>query len=158
MRMNRAISSYLPALLLTGIVACSNTPEEPMIGEDLPEMVIDEDLLDVVWAVDSLQTPDTTVVIASEEHVTIQFTTDQRIRGSSGCRPMEGKYLIGRAGKITISDLIVDPREYYCGARLEYLAGELSQTLEHITSYDLDGNRLTLYEISNLYLIYLTSE
>lgn len=146
--MKAATFSYLSAILLAGLIACSNT-EEP---------IIDEDLLGVVWRVDSLQHPDTCVVTDPRERVTIQFTADGQIKGSTGCRWFEGRYLITRAGNISIDNLIIDTSLKHCGNRLEFLASILVVTLEYITRYDLKDSKLALYDRDYLYVIYLRGE
>ena len=158
----------LPAILLLVIIACSHT-DDP---------IIDEDLLDVVWKVDSLQAPngdivtnldslvftvhsnDTTYTLINrklswkETFITIQFNKEMEII-LDVCNTGYGNYKICQIETLAIDG--IGWTEMACPSWLA-LEGFLTNTLKNVTAYDLSDSRLTLHDKDHLYVVYLSIE
>ncbi len=143
---------YLLAILLTAMIACSNT-DEP---------VIDEDLLDVVWRVDSLQTPEENIVPTAAEHLTIQFSErlqfdeDYKVLARTTCNTYWGTYEINEDGSLSI--VFLTWTEIVCAERRAFLEGKFISTLIKITDYEVTENQSTLSNGARQYVVHLSSE
>jgi len=163
--MKPAAFYVLPAILLIAMIACSNTDDDP---------IIDEDLLNVVWKVDSLQTPeariapgpDTIIVILetndttfvpsrSDPSITIQFKADMTLRGLAACNWCEGNYEIAEKGSISID--ITTVTEMAC-VREMFIEYTFIQALENIMAYVIAENRFTLYDRDSSYVLNFSTE
>ena len=82
----------LPAILLPAMIACSNSDDQ----------AIDENLLDVVWRVDTLQTPEEEIVPGPDTLMTIQFTEDMKVSGHADCNDYEGVYTNPENGSLAV--------------------------------------------------------
>lgn len=136
--MKPAVSFFLPAILLLGLIACSNT-DDPINYEDL---------LGVVWNLDSLQTPDTTIVAPQYGLATILFTEDMGVRGHRAQSNYRGIYEITGNGLLIE---VVEPAEPRCSRPM--IQCIFLDALENVTMYEVNENRLDLYK-GDRYILY----
>ena len=145
--MNSAISSYLPALMLTVIVACSNPTDDP---------VIDEDLLGVLWKVDTLRTPAEQITPGPDTLMVLQFFDDTRIVADTPCNDYSGTYEINAHGSLAIK--WISSTQMACMGRPGTLEGRFIGALNQISVYELSNKTLTLYDSHCLYVVKLNHE
>ena len=133
----------LPAILLVALIACSNT-DDPINYEDL---------LGVVWNIDSLQTPDTAIVALAAGYATVLFTEDMRVRGLSTVSiRYHGIYEVHDNGYLSIE--VVEPAELRCSRpAMECI---FIDALETVTTYEVNEDRLRLYQ-SDQYVLHFHS-
>ena len=159
--MKAARQYCLPVILFMAMIACSNTDHQ----------IIDEDLLDVVWRVDTLQTPDgkfvrgldsliiimqlydsSRVAHLAERSMTIQFMEDIQIDVTPVCNTCGGTYEISRNGNLRIE--VGGCTEIACG--WGFPGPSFTDALENITVYEVTEDRLTLYDSAHQYEINLS--
>lgn len=134
---------YLPTILLLGLMACSDTADP----------ATDEGLLNVVWNIDSLQTPDTTIVAPTSGYATIQFTEEMAVRGhSTVLLSYHGIYGIAENRLLSID--IVEPAELQCSR--PSMQCIFINALEKVTTHEVNESRLRLYQ-DNRYVLYFHS-
>ena len=137
----------LPAILLLAMIACSDSDDQ----------AIDEDLLDVVWRVDTLQTPEEEIVPGPDTLMTIQFTKNLEVGGIVICNTYSGIYEISK--KVSLSAQVLTWTEIACGGeRLWLLHGFFINALENVTAYEVDEHRLILYDGDRHYVVKLNQE
>jgi len=135
-----------PILLIT-LAACSNSDDQ----------AIDENLLDVVWRVDTLQTPEEEIVPGPDTLMTIQFTKNLEVSGRGGCNSYNGIYEISKKNSLSVD--VLTWTEMACGgARLLDLDGFLINALENVTAYNVSENRLTLYDSDHQHVLHFSIE
>ena len=139
---------FLPAILLVAMIACSNT-EDP---------VIDEDLLSVVWRVDSLQTPDTSLVADSLDYLSIRFDETFEVIGSKGCAGFGGKYRNGKNERIEIYEISIPHIALPCTPHENLMARIYLDILENIEAYSIAGDVLILSSSDRSFLVSYTAE
>ena len=167
--MKLATIYHLPAILLLATFACRNPPAEP---------VIDEDLLGVVWKLDSLQAPngdivtnldspiftfhsnDTAYTLSikkqgwKETFITIRFTRDLEIF-LDVCNSGYGNYNISQIGAWATDG--IGWTEVACPS-WHAIEVFLTVTLKNVTAYRRIESRLTLYDKDYLHVVYLSIE
>ena len=138
---------YLFTILLITLAACSNS-DEP---------IIDENLLGVVWRVDTLQTLEEEIVPGPDTLMTIQFTKNLEVSGKVICNTYSGIYEISK--EVSLSAEVFTWTEIACGGeRLWVLHGFFINALENITAYEVDEDRLILYDSDRHYVVKLNQE
>lgn len=145
MKINKTLIKYrfLFMLLLITIVACSDD-----------DQAIDEDLLDVVWRVDTLTTPEGQITPGPDTLMTIQFSRSLEVSGNVLCNTYSGIYEINK--NVSLSADVKSWTEIACGGgRLRLLHEFFINAIEKVTDYELDKDRLTLYDSDRDYLIIL---
>lgn len=136
--MKPAAFYVLLAILLVALIACSNT-DDPINYEDL---------LGVVWNIDSLQTPDTTIAASKIDYSTIQFTEDLGVIGHVDLNEYQGIYEI--TGNGLLID-VVEPTGWGCSRpRMRCI---FFDALETVTAYEVNEDRLCLYQ-GDSYILY----
>jgi len=140
----KAASPYcLFAVIILGVIACTE-PDDP---------AVDEGLLDVVWSIDSLQTPDTAFVAPRLGYATIQFTEDMAVRGHSRGRiSYHGIYEITADRLLSIE--VVEPAGIWRSS--PSMTYTIINALEQITTHEVNENRLRLHQ-NNRYALYFHS-
>lgn len=139
---------YLSAILFMGMIACSD-PDEP---------IIDEDLLDVAWRVDSLQTPDTIVVTNATDYLHIRFDENFEVTGSDGCTGFWAKYNIQEKGRVTIYDIAIPLIALPCSAQTNLRANTYRDILEDVESYSIEGGILILSSLGRGRFVFYTAD
>ena len=133
----------LPAILLVALIACSNT-DDP---------IIDEDLLGVVWRIDSLQTIDEKIYPDRYWPMTIQLDQDMTIKVQTSCNEYEGVYEVTKKGKILI-DVHAVTEDTCIG--LAFIDDAFMLTLGNVTGYSVNGGRMNLCNSDHSYVIKLS--
>ena len=142
-----SIYQYLIPILFIMLAACSDSDDQ----------AIDEDLLNVVWRVDTLQTPEEEIVPGPDTLMTIQFTANLEVSGRGGCNSYNGIYDISKKNSLSVD--VLTWTEMACGgARLLDLDGFLINGLENVTAYEVDEDRLILYDSDRHYVVKLNQE
>lgn len=113
------------------MVACSNSEDDS----------IDEDLWDVVWNLDSIQTPDTIIVAPQYGLAVIHFTRDMGMRGRTVHVKYSGIYEI--TGTSLLIE-VVEPSELQCSH--PSINCIFIEALGNVAAYDVNENRLDLYK------------
>ncbi len=141
--MKLATFYLLPAILLLAMIACSNSDDQ----------AIDENLLDVVWRVDTLQTPEEEIVPGPDELLTIQFTKNLEVSGMAACNTYTGTYEIGKNKSLSLDGF--GRTEIACSWNpyLTVLEDIFINTLENVTAYNVSENRLTLYDSDHQHVL-----
>ena len=103
---------------------------------------LDEDLLGILWRVDSVQIADVWIVPDYEAAYTIRFLDDWQVSGDSPCNSFTGEYFITTHGSLTISELS-NTSDTCFGWNLE--EGAFYQALSEVTGYARDGTDLELF-------------
>lgn len=147
--MKPAAFYVLPAVLLISLIACSQ-PTDPVNDGD--------DLLNVIWKLDSLQTPAGKDVPTAARHTSIHFTDDMEIRVGQMCRDYDGSYELGADQSLSIS--LLDSTDVFChwGEWVTDFETLFAGALRRIESYQTGGDRLTLSSGQNDYLLYFGIE
>ena len=136
--------TFIIAAMMITLASCSDSDDQ----------AIDEDLLDVVWRVDTLFTPEEQITPGPDTLMTIQFTRDMKVGGRGGCNTYFGIYEINK--KVSISFDVRSWTEKGCdGRRLLSLDGILQNALENVTAYEVDEDRLILYDSNRNYVVKL---
>lgn len=138
----------LPAILFMGMLACSNSENT----------IIDADLLDVVWRVDSLQTPDTNMVADSTDYLHIRFDETFEVTGSDGCTSFWAKYSIQENGRIKIYEIGIPHIELPCSTQTKLMANTYRDILEDIEPYSIEGGILILSSLDRGRFVFYTAE
>ncbi len=137
---------YLFTILLVTLAACSD-PENP---------IIDEDLLDVVWRVDTLQTPEEEIVPGPDTLMTLRFLQDTRIDAITPCNDYTGTYSINKHRSLAIE--WHSWTEMACMGRPGILEGRFIKALNSVFVYDVSDRRLTIYDRDRHYVVKLNQE
>ncbi len=138
---------YLFTILLITPAACSDSNDQ----------AIDEDLLNVVWRVDTLQTPEEEIVPGPDTLMTIQFNRSLKVSGRGGCNSYNGIYEISKKNSLSVD--VLTWTEMGCdGGRLLDLDGFLINALENVTAYNVSENRLTLYDSDHQHVLNFSIE
>lgn len=148
--MKSATFYLLPAILFIALIACSNTHDP----------IIDEDLLGVVWRVDTLQTPEEEIVPGPDTLMVLQFFDDTRICADTPCNDYSGTYKLNNHGSLAI--VWHSWTEKACmegpAARRGILEGRFIKALNNVSVYDLSKSTLTLYDSDRRYFVRLKHE
>ena len=141
---------YLPAILLIALIACSNT-DEP---------TIDEELLGVVWRVDTLQTPEEEIVPGPDTLMTVEFSEDMRISVYTPCNNYSGVYEMTKQGSLSIVWHTWTEMACIQGsvARRGILEGRFIQALNNASVYNVSESTLSLYDTDRRYVVKLKHE
>ncbi|MFB0516666.1 MAG: META domain-containing protein [Candidatus Neomarinimicrobiota bacterium] len=132
---------FLPAMLLIAMIACSD-PEDA---------IIDADLLEGVWRVDPLITPDSTIVPRWEGPLVIQFGGEMEIEGYYGRHYYQGVYEIPAPGsiEITILSSSADTVQDVSKTSVRFL-----EALSSVSKYTLRKDTLELFNKGREYVIH----
>ncbi|UCD38446.1 MAG: META domain-containing protein [Fidelibacterota bacterium] len=136
--MRSNVSPILLVVLLMAIVSCG------LFSESENDPLIDEDLLDVVWKLDSLQTPAGKDIPSPCFPTALQFTTEMDIRMDGPCSRFEGTYEIGKSQTLGIGPLDSTQVAYRCFEVEQDFEAVLANALEHMEQYEVQTDRLTL--------------
>ncbi|MCH7497954.1 MAG: META domain-containing protein [Candidatus Marinimicrobia bacterium] len=148
--MKHAASYLLPVILFTAMIACSNTNDP----------VIDEDLLDMLWRVDTLQTPEEEIVPGPDTLMTLRFHKSMRIDAVTPCNDYTGTYEINQLGSLGIDWHTWTEKACSAGPALRrgVLEGRFIQALNNASVYDVNEGTLTLYNTDHRYVVKLKHE
>jgi len=140
----------LLAMLSVGMLAC-NEPNDP---------IIDEDLLGVVWRVDTLWTPEEEIVPGLDTLMTMEFNEDLKINVDTPCNAYAGTYAISTYGKIAIEWQIWTEMACLQGsaARRGILESRFIQTLNNASGYAVTDSALSLYDSDLRWVVNLKNE
>lgn len=161
--MKTARLCWLITILLMGLLACSD-PDEPGV---------DENLLGIVWKVDTLQAlnmkivrgPDNLIEVTPllddstlalhlpDSFLTIVFTEKMTIAGILADNTYHGSYVITVVGTVEIDILGWTEK-----LGIYWLERLFTDALEQVDSYVLADDRLRLYDSSRTYLISFSPE
>lgn len=136
--------TFIIAAIVISLAACSDSDDQ----------AIDEDLLDVVWRVDTLFTPEEQIIPDADTLMTIQFFDSLIVSGMVICNSYFGSYEITEKGSFSID--VYSWTEIACGlGRLEELHGFFINALENVTAFEIDEDRLILYDSNRNYVVKL---
>jgi len=137
---------YLSPILLITLAACNDSDGQS----------IDEDLLDVIWSVDTLFTPEEQITPGPDTLMTIQFFQDTRIDAITPCNDYTGTYSINKNRSLAIEWYTWT--EMACMGRRGILEGRFIKALNGVSVYDVSETRLTLYDSDRNYVVELNLE
>ena len=146
--MKLATFYLLPAILFLAMIGCSNS-DEP---------IIDENLLDIVWRIDSLRTSDGKIVPQPDEHMTIQFREYMKVEGHAACNTYNGSYGISDNKSLVID--VLTRTEAGCGHNPYLLVLEdiFIHALENVTAFEIAESKLNLYDNDRQYVLSFSIE
>ncbi len=123
-------------LLFLGMLACTDEPDEP---------IIDEALLDVVWHVDSVRTPDSGLLPVRDTRMWLEFDREFEVELQAGCYYF-GTYEAFDHNSITID--LTSVLEDGCDEdhRTNHIYEIFHEALENVTKYEVTANQLILYD------------
>jgi heat shock protein HslJ len=128
-------------LVLTG-------PRTELRFEALPPVPTAE-LIGTVWVLETLIEGDTATSVAGEQ-ATLELRVDGSLRGSTGCRPLSGRYVVG-GDEVVATSLAAEGE---CPAELAAQDSHVVTVLGDGFTVAIDGDRLTLQSQGLLGAIY----
>ena len=112
---------------------------------DRVEPVDDAELVGATWRLDTLIQGDTASNSPGMDAAFLTFSDDGTLVGSTGCRRLEGEWMLsGATIQIPILSAIDDPTAGVCAPESEALDGDIISVVESGSVVEIDGNRLTL--------------
>ena len=124
--------------------------------DDEPHQIVDQDLLNVTWRADFIQTPDSLFIAKSDEEMTVQFSEEMTLGILAACNDCGGVYELRQDRSIAID--IQSCTEKFCGGRLSLLESIFLNALDNVTTYEVSDDRLLVFNIDGDYLIYFNAE
>ncbi len=147
----QAVDSYELAGTLTLGQAGAGTS---LIFEPLPP-VPTADIIGTTWVLDTVIEGDAATNVPGTENATLTLKADGTLVGSTGCRQLEGEWVIAGAEIVfTTFAAIDDPAAGQCAPDAERLDGFIVTVLGDGFTADVDGQRLTVMSRGNEGLSY----
>ncbi len=107
--------------------------------------VEDAALVGTTWRLDTLISGETASNSGAMDAAFIEFLDDGTLAGSTGCRRLEGEWVLqGATVQIPILSAIDDPTAGRCAPDSEALDGAIIAIVESGTTVEVDGSRVTL--------------
>ena len=119
---------------------------------------LDEKLLDVIWKMDSLQTPDGKIMVGPDTLLSIQFFRNRELQAITACQGRRGFYVISEDGSLTVSFGYGGGWGNVCTDRLYFLMTSFFSGLATVSAYDGGGETLTLHNMSRSYVLNFSPE
>lgn len=112
---------------------------------DRVEPVADTALVGTTWQLDTLIEGDTASNSPGMDAAFLTFSDDGTLVGSTGCRRLEGEWMLsGATIQIPILSAFDDPTAGVCAPESEALDGDIISVVESGSVVEIEGNRLTL--------------
>ena len=137
--MKRMTYYLLPAIIVFALGACT------AINNGGDEQGNIEDLLDVVWKLDSLQNSELNDIPIPDRYMDIRFLADMKIGIDAPCNSYEGEYELGPGSALSISLLDSSVVDCHAGEFLINFEDAVVSALGQVEKYALNHDRLTLY-------------
>ena len=135
--------TFIIAAMMITLASCSDSDDQ----------AINEELLDVVWSVDTLFTPEVQFTPSPDTLMTLRLLRDTSIEADTPCNDYSGTYGTDKYGSIVIEWYTWT--EMACTARGGFLEGIFVNALENVTAYEMDEDRLILYDSNRNYVVKL---
>jgi heat shock protein HslJ len=149
----RGLSAVTSFTIAGGVLTLSGPTTELVFGELAP--VPDSEIVGTTWVLDTMFEGGAASNSPIMSSATLTLAPDGTLTGSTGCRALEGEWLVsGSEILFTSFAAIDDPAAGVCTPEAEALDGFIVGVLGDGFTVEVDGSRLTVMAQGNVGLSY----